>query len=40
MPSRKSTTEVDAYAFIKSELKYLGWDVRNPVKIPSGQVYT
>jgi type I restriction enzyme M protein len=36
----KSSTEVDAYAFIKSELKALGWDVRNPATNPKGQVYT
>lgn len=40
MTGKKSSSEVDAYAFIKSELKYLGWDIRNPIKIPSGQVYT
>jgi len=40
VPSKKSTTEVDAYTFVKSELKSLGWDIRNPVKVPSGQVYT
>jgi type I restriction-modification system DNA methylase subunit len=39
MPT-KSTTEVDAYAFIKSELKALGWDTRNPATYPKGQVYT
>jgi len=31
---------VDAYAFIKSELKNLGWDVRNPTIYSQGQVYT
>jgi type I restriction enzyme M protein len=38
--SSKSTTEVDAYAFIKAELKALGWDTRNPTTNPKGQVYT
>jgi type I restriction enzyme M protein len=38
--SSKGSSEVDAYAFVKSELKSLGWDTRNPVKVPSGQVYT
>jgi len=33
-------SEVDAYAFIKENLKLLGWDVRNPGRHPSGQVYT
>jgi type I restriction enzyme M protein len=34
------STEVDAYVFIENQLKTLGWDTRNPDKIPSGQVYT
>jgi type I restriction enzyme M protein len=38
--SSKGSTEVDAYAFIKSELKTLGWDTRNPSAYPKGQVYT
>jgi len=33
-------TEVDAYIFIKENLKDLGWDIRNPARVPSGQVYT
>lgn len=36
----KGSTEADAYAFIKSELKALGWDTRNPATYPKGQVYT
>ncbi len=40
MVGRKSSSEVDAYSFIKSELRSLGWDVRNPTKVPNGQVYT
>lgn len=32
--------EVDAYVFIKENLKLLGWDVRNPARNPAGQVYT
>lgn len=39
MPS-KGSTEADAYAFIRSELKALGWDTRNPATHPKGQVYT
>lgn len=37
---KKRTTEVDAYNYIKTELKALGWDVRNPARVPQGQVYT
>lgn len=33
-------TEVDAYVFIKENLKVQGWDVRNPERVPAGQVYT
>lgn len=40
MTSKSKATEVDAYAFIKSELKTLGWDTRNPASHPQGQVYT
>lgn len=35
-----SSSEVDAYVFIKENLKTLGWDVRNPERVASGQVYT
>jgi type I restriction enzyme M protein len=37
---KAKSTEVDAYVFIKSELKTLGWDTRNPAVYPEGQVYT
>lgn len=38
---RKSPdTEVDAYVFIKENLKALGWDARNPERAPGGQVWT
>jgi type I restriction-modification system DNA methylase subunit len=40
MTKKSASTEVDAYAFIKSELKNLGWDTRNPTTHPNGQVYT
>jgi len=40
MGTKSKSTEVDAYAFIKSELKALGWDTRNPAVYPQGQVYT
>jgi type I restriction-modification system DNA methylase subunit len=33
-------TEVDAYVFIRDELKTLGWNIRNPARYPKGQVYT
>lgn len=35
-----ASTEVDAYIFIKDNLRTLAWDTRNPEKVPSGQVYT
>src|SRR5688500_14586593 len=34
------STEVDAYIFIKENLRALNWDTRNPQKVSSGQVYT
>jgi len=37
---RPRNTEVDAYLFIKENLKALGWDVRNPDRFSGGQVYT
>jgi len=33
-------TEVDAYIFIKENLRELGWDTRNPERSDGGQVYT
>lgn len=33
-------SEVDAYLFIRDNLKTLGWDVRNPDRSSTGQVYT
>lgn len=33
-------TEVDAYVFIKENLRALGWDARNPERVASGQVWT
>lgn len=32
-------TEVDAYSYIKEELEKLGWVVKNPARIPEGEVY-
>jgi type I restriction enzyme M protein len=40
MRRRSRDTEVDAYIFIKENLKALGWDTRNPARNDSGQVYT
>jgi type I restriction enzyme M protein len=39
-PSKAQNSEVDAYVFIKENLKLLGWDTRNPARNPTGQVYT
>ena len=35
-----NATEVDAYIFIKNNLKEIGWDTRSPDRNPTGQVYT
>ena len=35
-----SSTEVDAYIFIKRKLGEKGWDTRNPARHAGGQVYT
>lgn len=42
MPRKKSpaSSEVAAYIYIKRNLDLLGWDVRNPARNPSGQVFT
>lgn len=40
MAVKAKSTEVDAYIFAKESLKQLGWDTRNPAKVPGGQVYT
>lgn len=32
-------TEVDAYSYIKNELEKLGWVVKNPARVPEGEVY-
>ena len=36
--ARQRRTEVEAYSYINSELKKLGWDTRSPSN--GGQVYT
>jgi type I restriction enzyme M protein len=44
MPEKKTrkplSSEVDAYVYIKDNLRLLGWDVRNPARHPAGRVYT
>lgn len=36
----KENSEVQSYTYIKNELKELGWNVKNPNRVPSGQLYT
>lgn len=38
--TKSKDTEVDAYIFIKENLKTIGWDIRNPARNPNGEVYT
>ena len=40
MAEPHSRTEVDAYAYIRSQLGALGWVVKNPSIEPEGQVWT
>lgn len=40
MAAKAKSSEVDAYVFIKDRLRMLGWDTRNPERVPSGQVWT
>ncbi len=40
MAAKAKSSEVDAYVFIKDRLKILGWDTRNPSRVPGGQVWT
>lgn len=40
MARKPRDTEVDAYIFIKEHLGKLGWDIRNPDRVETGQVYT
>lgn len=37
--SKPKNSEVDAYTYIKEELEKLGWVVKNPARIPDGEVY-
>lgn len=40
MARKPRDTEVDAYVFIKENLRSVGWDVRNPERVEAGQVWT
>lgn len=41
MPTKKAKdSEVHAYQYIREQLKFLSWDIRNPERIESGQVWT
>ncbi len=40
MLRRGQSSEVDAYIFIKENLKTLGWNTKNPSRFAEGQVYT
>jgi type I restriction enzyme M protein len=40
MMEQPKSTEVDAYIFIKENLRALGWDTRNPMRSPKGEVFT
>ncbi len=37
--NKPQNSEVDAYSYIKNELEQLGWDVKNPARVTSGEVY-
>ena len=37
--AKVTNTEVDAYTYIKQELETLGWNVKNPARVPDGEVY-
>ena len=38
--TKARNSEVDAYAFIKEYLAIQGWNIKNPNRVPKGQVYT
>jgi len=41
MPTKRvRSSEVDAYAYIRDHLKDLGWNIKNPSRHPTGQVWT
>lgn len=37
--NKPKNSEVDAYTYIKEELEKLGWNVKNPARVASGEVY-
>lgn len=37
--NKPKNSEVDAYTYIKEELEKLGWNVKNPARVVSGEVY-
>lgn len=37
--TKATNTEVDAYSYIRQELETLGWNVKNPARVPNGEVY-
>lgn len=38
--TRPRSSEFASYVFIRNDLEKLGWDIRNPGRCPTGQVYT
>ena len=37
--NKPKNSEVDAYTYIKEELEKLGWNVKNPARVLTGEVY-
>lgn len=37
--NKPQNSEVDAYSYIRNELEKLGWVVKNPSRVPEGEVY-
>lgn len=37
--NKPKNSEVDAYTYIKEELEKLGWNIKNPARVVSGEVY-
>lgn len=38
--AKKRVSEFTSYIYIKNELSALGWNTKNPSRVPNGQVYT
>ena len=36
---KPKNSEVDAYSYIRNQLEKLGWVVKNPARVPEGEVY-